>query len=80
MSKEEKESLEDADRARARYFRRQREKQSESQMKRRAEEEQKAKKEEDPNGLLKDGFAISNNDSASYHVELNNKVILIKRP
>jgi hypothetical protein len=49
-------------------------------MKRRALEEEKAKKVEDPNGLLKDGFAISNNDSVSYHVELNNKVILIKRP
>jgi hypothetical protein len=49
-------------------------------MKRRAKEEEKAKKEEDPNALLKDGFAISNNDSGNYHVELNNKVILIKRP
>ena len=49
-------------------------------MKRRAKEEEKPKKEEDPNALLKDGFAISNNDSGNYHVELNNKVILIKRP
>ena len=49
-------------------------------MKRRALEEEKNKKPEDPNALLKDGFAISNSESASYHVELNNKVILIKRP
>lgn len=38
LTREEKESIEEAERARHRYFRRQREKQSESEMKRREEE------------------------------------------
>ncbi len=80
MSKYEKESMEEAERARARYFRRQREKASESEMKRRAKEEEKTQKDFDPNGLYQDGSTVSHNDSALYHVELNNKVILIKKP
>ncbi len=80
MSKEEKESMEEAERARARYFRRQREKASESEMKRRAKEEEKTQKDVDPNGLYQDGSTVAHNDSALYHVELNNKVILIKKP
>ncbi len=50
-------------------------------MKRREEEQKKVKKEEDPKGLLQDGLLIpSSVDPSNYHVELNNKVIMIKRP
>ena len=49
-------------------------------MRRRALEQEKVKKDTNPNSLLQDGSLVARDENAQYHVELDSKVILIKRP
>jgi len=64
LTKEEKEGLDDVERTRARYFRRQREKASESEMKRREKEQGEKEKDQNPTGIYQDASIVGRDENA----------------